>query len=527
MSKLWISQCRSWVRFAKYQVSILDSASPSGNKSFLATYTKGEGSILYGRCCTPRPLPNPEESVSNQNGVEAISADGTLYYSPLNATEIPFVDGLTVAASTWTHKTPCNHCGKRITVDYEVISIASNESNCQVQSYWVVADTHGHTNNCYVNNNGIVIRLLAGAGNGWALSYNDAGNRTSAYVQELTTAYRNACTRSFTHKEWNDLLALYPKTTLLRYFQESAFYQTYSSSWEPTRVRYGTLYENDILREEDLPWPGIGASWMEKYFPYRERANADWPTLAAISYSKISFGAFQSNGLAFLRDTALMTDAAKKLYKTVSAVLKVSPGTARYVQLAKTAAGVFLALHYGLKLQLIDTQELFTSLQGVDPNGFQHTVGRSDATYPSGVSWEYTYHTCIDTFSGIPTELDRLIHTFDLDLSLENVWDLVPFSFVMDWCIDVQSICDVLDRWYRTTSVESKIKYIGRTEKARRRVSAEAALGNGLKGGFTLTYYRRRYSTRPVTPNPFYHSQPGIPSTNHFVEGAALVTTFT
>lgn len=118
---------------------------------------------------------------------------------------------------------------------------------------------------------------------------------------------------------------------------------------------------------------------------------------------------------------------------------------------AKAVSGTYLAYHYGLRLTVKDADSLAHGLDKLDLDHSTQTVGSSRSVeiecpgHP-GISIFVDQHFkgVIDNFSNEykyfvdkVKQFTRGIFEFDLVPSMSNLWDAIPFSFVLDWIFPI------------------------------------------------------------------------------------------
>jgi hypothetical protein len=150
-------------------------------------------------------------------------------------------------------------------------------------------------------------------------------------------------------------------------------------------------------------------------------------------------------------------------------------------------------------------------------------VARNTGILP-GVTGEtrYTLKTIVKDnkvahdYSGFKKALDMNV------VSLETGWDLVPYSFVVDWLTDFSSVLNAADNvFYRTAFWD----IIGSVRGSRRVIlipgSAIAAVDGAFNGSLTLIDYHRTTShTIPLPTLGFLHPSVGV---TQWIDGATLV----
>jgi hypothetical protein len=145
------------------------------------------------------------------------------------------------------------------------------------------------------------------------------------------------------------------------------------------------------------------------------------------------------NSIAFLRDLKHVKELVVPLLK-----LRKKPLS------AKAWANLWLSYEYGIRLMIQDIHEIVTKLPKSDVKfGLTHVRSMSRRTLPddNGRETEVTYHckVLLDPKIGpIVTILDKL-RRLDFVVSRENLWDFVPYSFVLDWFIPIGEALAHLD----------------------------------------------------------------------------------
>lgn len=260
-----------------------------------------------------------------------------------------------------------------------------------------------------------------------------------------------------------------------------------------------------------LPTPVLHQPDYDAIFD-RDRRNPNWHELASQAYQGLAFS--DINGLAYISDVAEMGAACRSFAKTLRSI------PSRRV---KAAAQAWLSVHYGFRLMLLDTVTLREELIRQSLRDTRKSKCQASVSYSQGrVSYTARYQVFYNQFDQLLNSFDQLLAISDFSVKLENIWDMVPYSFVIDWFASVGDILSAIDG-YATLTQEHRVIAVGKSIKGTCR-----AVGSmfGLDERYTIdgtliTGYFRRYSRLLVTPsllpsvtvNPF----------NHLVEGAALV----
>lgn len=131
-----------------------------------------------------------------------------------------------------------------------------------------------------------------------------------------------------------------------------------------------------------------------------------------------------------------------------------------------------------------------------------------------------------NSFSAVWNALDKL----GLDPSLANGWDLIPFSFVVDWFLEIGSALDIISAYLGST-VTQNVKSRIQTFAVKWPLSKNDLLNFGLDDfsiASTLDYswYDRQVLTGSGTFDPFAGQLNDGLSASQMAQGAALLTSF-
>jgi hypothetical protein len=145
------------------------------------------------------------------------------------------------------------------------------------------------------------------------------------------------------------------------------------------------------------------------------------------------------NSIAFLRDLKHIKELIVPLLK-----LRKKPLS------AKAWANLWLSYEYGIRLLIQDIHEVVTKLpKSAVKFDLTHVRAASRRTVPDDLDRETeVYYHCkviLDPKIGpIISLLDKL-RRLDLVISRENMWDFIPYSFVLDWFIPIGETLAHLD----------------------------------------------------------------------------------
>jgi len=143
------------------------------------------------------------------------------------------------------------------------------------------------------------------------------------------------------------------------------------------------------------------------------------------------------NMVAFLRDI-------RKIHELV-------PKLQNFWKL-KTLADNYLTVEYGILPTIDDLKSIYTALRGIKPyldrNGFRVVTSAHTASSTRGnitFNLEQRIKVAVDEEdSGLLAIVNELDSKGFL-LTFENLWDLVPYSFVIDWVLDIGSFLERVD----------------------------------------------------------------------------------
>lgn len=164
----------------------------------------------------------------------------------------------------------------------------------------------------------------------------------------------------------------------------------------------------------------------------------------------------------------------------------------------KTWASAWLTMKYGLGLTIKDTQELAdaihvaaTTASAMQNCALLYATRTDSLTTPLGVVFEEDhYKLAVDPYPDSLRDMSRKMMVWGLYPTLTNIWDMIPYSFVLDWFKDVSSLLERID----TQDLVEKFQIHGicRSRKIWITVPiSQLAPGFPGEGSVTLTSYRR------------------------------------
>lgn len=214
---------------------------------------------------------------------------------------------------------------------------------------------------------------------------------------------------------------------------------------------------------------------------------------------------FTGNGIAYLLEARELGQTVKDLISLLKT--RVSP---------KALANLWLSYRYGLRLTAMDTQEICA--------GISNAIHHEEATYKNyayvrGTAGGGTTHTIL-YYQGRPEveyfKIVKALMDWDVLPDFTNVWDMIPFSFVVDWFVDVESLANAVD--VRTYTGAMEIVSTLYTHKSVWRPSGQWA---GLVGDFSLSRYIRETPSKPH--QPVFRLSGSLPSVKNVIDGVSLI----
>lgn len=276
-----------------------------------------------------------------------------------------------------------------------------------------------------------------------------------------------------------------------------------------SKLRRSKWYEcsDKFYAAVSIPHPSSLNLTPQQVFP---DMGVDWGELAADAYSSVPF--FKGNGIAYTED---IINLRKDAMSTLSLLTSLAKGG----QLAKKAASLFLSFYYGWRLTIKDSEELVSAYEkaaSLRSNRCRCTSQRTwvahDATYMATLQCYYRRY-------GKASKLDQFIIDNDLALTPENLWDLVPFSFVVDWFTGIGSVLEDASNYF-TFVQKHEVICTGRSIKATKCISARQ-LSSRYAGSINISYYHRKYTSGPISPT--FHLSNSVNPLDHAIEGTALI----
>lgn len=253
---------------------------------------------------------------------------------------------------------------------------------------------------------------------------------------------------------------------------------------------------------------------LERFDPFEHsevisKNHLTWLSLDNIRYLSI-------NSLAFLEDL-------KKLKDTLTPIIRL---VRRPLDL-KAWANLWLSYRYGLRLTIQDALQIRSAYDAYcrrkrSDRPFSTVRSQLSDDISAGEEYHAKVHQKVYYRSTVNAIEDFILlcRRWDLYPSWENIWDLIPLSFVVDWFIDIQEFMTKLDK--RKDLDRLPVEYV--------LYSSKTTSGSGVPEvrrhlflQLTMKHYRRWRELNlpsPVKP-PERHRDPNVPF--RILDGVSLV----
>jgi hypothetical protein len=245
---------------------------------------------------------------------------------------------------------------------------------------------------------------------------------------------------------------------------------------------------------EELPFPHAGVHYGELAQEASQKVNRN-----------------QVNMIAFLRDLRDPRALIPKL---------------KNLQKLKTHAGNYLAFEYGILPTLDDLKAIAAAFAKhkpyIDRNGFKTYNAFHSESSGDGID-TFTLEQRIklaiaDEDNGFIDLMNR-VESSGFAPTFENVWDLIPYSFVLDWFINVGDFLERVDSRMRLARLD--IQYVTMSRKSVKQRVFSASSNNLYGGILKLVQYSRWTEDHCPVPPLFLLHAPTV--SDHWLEASALI----
>lgn len=198
----------------------------------------------------------------------------------------------------------------------------------------------------------------------------------------------------------------------------------------------------------------------------------------------------------------------------------------RNLKSLKKISGSYLGVKFGVLPTIDDIKSIVAACKRrrsyKDRSDFDvYTAGKTQTLEQEGVSFKLEQHLKM-AIAEEDDALDLLIErleSFGVFPTLENVWDLVHYSFLIDWFVDVGGFLERVDT--RLRLLRLNIRYVTMSRKTWIDGYIPVKLSSSLTGTYHQVRYHRWVSGQCPVP-PLSLKTP-LADFNHWLEAAALI----
>jgi hypothetical protein len=215
--------------------------------------------------------------------------------------------------------------------------------------------------------------------------------------------------------------------------------------------------------------------------------------------------------IAFLRDLRRPKELIPKL---------------RNLKKLKTHSGNYLGMQYGILPTISDLEEIVAALKKVAPyldrNGWQsYTAVSTDSMSSGRVQYDLVQRIklAIEAEDDGFKKLASAVDSAGFALTLENVWDLIPYSFVLDWFLDIGEFLERCDS--RMRLMRQNIRYATMSSKRTTSYRVEPTITFPYQGSISRVHYTRWTEDHSPVPPLFFQNTNTV--SNHWLEASALI----
>jgi hypothetical protein len=196
------------------------------------------------------------------------------------------------------------------------------------------------------------------------------------------------------------------------------------------------------------------------------------------------------------------------------------------LRLLKGAASEYLRLEYGILPTIDDIHSIYKAFSRIAPfldthgyntyNAFRSQTAKVD---DSTLTVEQRIKVAVENEDSDFKRLANAIDSYGFSLTLEDIWDLVPYSFAIDWFIDIGELLHRADTRLQMLNLKIKYSTLSRKRICDRIITYSPDLP--MSGTLSLVHYSRwTLDHCPVPPLSFQNT---ITATDHWLEAGALL----
>lgn len=236
-----------------------------------------------------------------------------------------------------------------------------------------------------------------------------------------------------------------------------------------------------------------------------------------------SLNASKVNMLEFLRDMRHPEHMIPKL-RNLAALKKFSRASKR--KKLKELSDDYLCVHYGIMPTISDINGILAAFKKKPPH--HDLMGRTIANAShhasfeeDNVSYSLEQHVklCLSDEDSALNSLIRDLDSYGFLPTFKRLWDLVPFSFVIDWLVQIGDLLDRADKIGRLLKLDIHYCVLSQKRIVTSRLQASPSLP--ISGQFSWSHYHRWVQVR--APLPPLSLQASSTASDHWLEATALI----
>lgn len=297
-------------------------------------------------------------------------------------------------------------------------------------------------------------------------------------------------------------------------------YDQRAISWEPFTTDFTPILNKTVISGNQKTWIPDTSDIVRRTKYFREWSGRN----DSSSFGKCSIDAVQSlkvfDGqlLLYLRDFVSLKGTVLSFWESIA-----QPSL-------RTLSSAYLSYHYGLKLTYRDTLDLLTSTRRLRDGVKGYNSSRSRLSVPDSVevfgkvieiNHIYNMKLYVKDYPNHVVQAIKQMMVADFFPTFELVWDLIPFSFVVDWFVRVGDILEAVDSNTLLSVFQVLSCVYSRSTVMRLRFEdLYPELQGVVEGDLEIVDYHRYVN--PVPP-PFALDYSTPQSFNHWLEGSALI----
>lgn len=277
----------------------------------------------------------------------------------------------------------------------------------------------------------------------------------------------------------------------------------------------GTFNRGNKLVEVQCPtkkFTGIGIDTNLLNAMVTPKHSESWGILAGEAYASAEDIGFSSNGIAYAKDLLDLSTQAKRTLQSAKSIIGKTRGKMAAI------SSLFLSFYYGWSLTVRDSQELLQLAGDYSKTPARRTASRFYQEV--GYTFQQFYSVYFYPHKKLTSDLGLFMKYFDLDLDLGNIWDMIPFSFVVDWFVGIGDVAERCAGYMDMNYIHEVIASSRTTKLTRSLLPTQLGLPSSSAGNISLSKYERKFS--PYAEEPSF--LPTVnPNFTHWVEAGALI----